>query len=158
MSPLADLIRGRGVHLDPLAAVEDIRWETTARRVPPLPNTIWRLVVHLDYWMDFGIRAIDGQPNRVPSAAESWPKADGPVDEMEWLHEVALFRTNLGQLAALADARASTLSRIVDKQTGKTVEGVLWELALHNSYHAGQIVQLRHFLGAWPPPSGVPRW
>ncbi|MBL8987927.1 MAG: DinB family protein [Gemmatimonadetes bacterium] len=159
MSTLTDLIHGKGVHIDPLAAVDDLPWELAGRRVLHIPNTIWKLLGHLNYWMDYGLKSIEGAPPPRPaSIAETWPGADGPTDDVSWRHEVALFRTNLAQLATLADARASTLSRIVNKKSGKTVEGVLWELALHNSYHCGQIVQLRHALGAWPPAGGAPEW
>lgn len=159
MSTLSDLIHGKGVHIDPMATVEDLPWTLAGQRAGKLPNTIWKILGHIDYWMDYGLRTIEGnQPTRLPSAADTWPRDDGPADEIAWRHELAIFRTNLGQLAALADARASTLSRIIDKKSGKTVEGVTWELVLHNSYHCGQIVQMRHVLDAWPPAGGAPKW
>ena len=159
MTTLQDLVRGKGIHVDPLATVDDLPWEATGHHVAHLPHTIWQLLGHLDFWMDYGLKRIEGGEATWPAtAADSWPKSDGPSDEVTWLHEVALFRTNLAQLATIADARASTLSRIVDKKTGKTVEAVLWELALHNSYHGGQIVLLRQALGLWPPPGGGETW
>ena len=42
-----------------------------------------------------------------------------------------------------------------EKANGYTALEVL---ALHNSYHLGQIVLLRRILGAWPPPSGGDTW
>jgi hypothetical protein len=159
MSTLLDLIHGKGVHVDPLEAVEDLSWELAGARVAHHPHTIWQLLGHLNFWMDVGLRRIDTGETRSPEhAAASWPAAAGPADEVGWLHEVALLRTNLGQLATLADARASTLNRVVDRKTGRTVETVLWELVLHNAYHLGQIVQLRQALEAWPPPGGGLTW
>ena len=159
MSALADLIQGKGIHLDPLAAVEDLPWEASGARVAHHPHTIWQLLGHLDFWMDAGLKQIETGAAEYPKqAADSWPKADGPTDQLAWQHEVALFRTNLDQLTTLADARASTLNRVVSKKTGKTVETVLGELALHNAYHLGQIVQLRQAVGAWPPAGGGLTW
>ena len=60
MSTLTDLIHGKGVHIDPLAAVDDLPWELAGRRVLHIPNTIWKLLGHLNYWMDYGLKSIEG--------------------------------------------------------------------------------------------------
>ena len=159
MSALVDLIRGKGAHIDPVKAVEDLPWEMAGRRVGHLPHTIWQQLGHLNYWIDFELKKIEGQHPKVPERAEmSWPAADGPADETGWALEVALLRTNLSQLATLGEAKASTLARIVDGRTGMTVESALWLLVAHNSYHVGQIVHLRQALGAWPAADGGLSW
>lgn len=155
-TPLTHLLRGRGAHADPLAAVEGLDWRLAGRRPPGFTHTVWQLVFHLNYWMDVELRCIE-TPEMAHSAtdAASWPP-EAPPDAVTWEHEVALFRTNLAQLDTLARARASTLARIVHRENGATVEAVLWGLVAHNSYHTGQIVQLRQALGAWPPTSPAP--
>jgi hypothetical protein len=159
MSTLTDLLRGKGAHVDPIAAVEDLPWELAAGRVAHLPHTIWQQLGHENYWMDHELRSIEGPELPLPKhAALSWPAADGPTDEVAWQHELGFLRTNLAQLATLADAQASTLARIVHPKSGQTVEAILWLLVAHNSYHTGQIVQLRQALGAWPPPGGGVTW
>jgi hypothetical protein len=35
---------------------------------------------------------------------------------------------------------------------------MLQTIGAHNSYHLGQVVQLRQMLGAWPPASGGLTW
>ncbi|MHB1326747.1 MAG: DinB family protein [Gemmatimonadales bacterium] len=154
MSPLSDLIHGRGVHVDPIRCVEDLTREVAAQPVPDLPHTVWQVLGHMNYWIDWGLKRIEGVETGLENEQASWPTVAGLDDDLAWQHEIGFFRTNLDQLATLADARASTLSRILDRGTGQTVEGILWELVLHNSYHLGQIVQLRRILHAWPP---VPR-
>jgi uncharacterized damage-inducible protein DinB len=142
-----------------MAAVEDLPWEMAGRRVAHLPHTIWQQLGHLNYWIDFELKWIEGLPAKLPEHASlSWPEADGPTDAAAWQLEVALFRTNLGQLAALAEAQASTLARIVHAKQGWTVEAVLWLMVAHNSYHLGQIVALRQTLGSWPPAGGGVTW
>ena len=159
MSTLTDLLQGKGVHVDPVAAVEDVPWELAGRRVAHLPHTIWHQLSHENYWMDLELKSIEGPEQGMPKHADlSWPNADGPTDTVAWQHELGLLRTNLGQLATLADAQASTLARIVHAKSGQTVEAILWLLAAHNSYHTGQIVQLRQALGAWPPVGGGDTW
>lgn len=156
---LAELIHAKRTHVGPLAAVEDLPWELAGRRVAHHPHTIWQQIGHLNYWIDFALKNIEGNRPPWPEHAEdTWPKADGPADLVAWQYELALFRTNLGQLTTLADARASTLSRIVNAKQGLTVEAILWQTVVHNSYHVGQIVQLRQALAAWPPAAGGETW
>lgn len=153
-TPLAHLLRGRGAHADPLATVDDVSRELAGQRPSGFTHSIWELLFHLNYWIDVELKCIESAETAHPgNDAASWPPAPAPPDQSAWAHEVALFRTNLGQLLTLAGARASTLARIAHKETGATVEAVLWGLAVHNSYHTGQIVQVRQALGAWPPAS-----
>jgi hypothetical protein len=35
---------------------------------------------------------------------------------------------------------------------------VLWQTLVHNSYHLGQVVQVRQALQAWPPKTGSDTW
>jgi uncharacterized damage-inducible protein DinB len=156
MSTLTDLLRGKGAHIDPIAAVEDLDSGLAGRRLPGFRHTIWQQLGHLNYWMDHELRSIEGPELPVPThAAASWPNADAPVDDSAWQHELGLFRTNLAQLHTLAEAKASTLARIVHPKSGQTVEAILWLLAAHNSYHIGQIMQLRQALGREPMRGGV---
>lgn len=159
MTILTDLIQGKRNHVSPLNSVQDLPWELAGRKVLHLPHSVSQMMGHLNFWMDYALKNIEG--NRPPwptHASDSWPQADGPADDLTWQHEVALFRTNLGQLTTLADARASTLTRIVNAKHGITVEAILWQTVVHNSYHVGQIVQVRQALGAWPPSSGGETW
>lgn len=152
MTMLAELLRGRGAHVDPVASLERLPWELAGRQVPGHPHTVWQLVGHLNFWMDYELKRIEGQSLAAPTdEALSWPGAAGPADQAAWDRERGLFGRHLDQLVALADAQASTLARIVHRKLGHTVEQVLWLLMAHNSYHVGQIVQLRRALGAWPP-------
>lgn len=39
-----------------------------------------------------------------------------------------------------------------------SVEAILFQTVAHNSYHLGQVVQVRHGLALWPPPKGSDTW
>jgi uncharacterized damage-inducible protein DinB len=39
-----------------------------------------------------------------------------------------------------------------------SLAAVLWQTAVHNSYHLGQIVLLRQRLSIWPPETGSDTW
>lgn len=152
MNLMQQLLRGKGEHADPLACVDDLTAEQAGRRVAGFPHTVWQILFHLNFWIDIELKSAEDPATPVPSDwSVSWPKEPGPADEIAWRHEVGLFRTNLEQLVTLAGAQASTLARIAHPATGQTVEAVLWRLVAHNSYHTGQMVQLRQAIGAWPP-------
>jgi uncharacterized damage-inducible protein DinB len=152
MNAIQALLRGKGAHADPVACVEDLTAAQAGRRIEGFTHTIWQLLFHLNYWIDFELKCVERPDTPFPTDPEaSWPLKDGPADDVAWRHDVALFRTYLGQLATLAEAKASTLARIAHAGTAFTVETVLILLIAHNSYHVGQIVQLRRAMGAWPP-------
>jgi len=162
---LIELLRGRGAHTDPVACIEDISPETAGRRIENWPHTIWQLVSHMNYWMEYEIRRIHRKPWPYPEhAAESWPANPAPASEVEWKAAVAHFADLLAQLSALAESAPETLARSVIPTGGpqdklsSSVHAVLWQLVSHNSYHVGQIAMIRRALGVWPPPSGGDTW
>ena len=50
------------------------------------------------------------------------------------------------------------LDQVVEPALRRTVRDNLLMVMCHNSYHLGEIVQLRRRLGAWPPPKGGDIW
>ena len=67
-------------------------------------------------------------------------------------------------MARLAKSDVEVLARPVEittpdhTQLSNSVEAVLWQTLVHNSYHVGQIILLRRLLKAWPPPGGGDTW
>jgi hypothetical protein len=115
----------------------------------------------MTYWMDYELEAIEGNERPYPAhASESWPREDSPVGSEQWADEVGRFTAAVERLVALAGAVGGQPAgeRIVHQKARETVETVLWQMAAHNSYHIGQVVQLRRALKAWPPPDGGDTW
>jgi hypothetical protein len=162
---LIQLIRGGGAHADSVACVRDLAPDLAGRRPDASPYTVWQLVRHVDYWIQYELDRIAGRAPVYPEhASESWPSEPGPRDPAEWPAEVARFDRLLGEMERLAASGEAALARPVpalhsshgDRET--SVLEVLWQTVVHNSYHVGQIVQLRRMLGAWPPPGGGDTW
>jgi len=169
---LRELVYGKGAHVDPIACVEDISAELAARTVPAYPHSIWQIVEHMNYWMDYDVSKIAGENRPYPDKAiEGWPArpnraAEEPAydDAEAWRATTRRFTDLLTRLARLAESDSSELERKV-KNVGSpkspresTVHAMLWQLAAHNSYHAGQIALLRRQFGAWPPERGGDTW
>lgn len=158
---LQDLLRGRGAHVDPVALVGGLSDTLAGRMLPGAQHTIWQLVWHMNYWMEYELRSLEGPEVTYPEhAAESWPTATAPRDEAEWEAEAARFRRQVEELAAWGQRaeREGTLDRLVHPAQDDRVRDVLWQMSAHNSYHAGQVALLRRAFGAWPPAGGGDTW
>ena len=71
---LRELVYGKGAHVDPVACVEDISAELAARTVAGYPHSIWQIVEHMNYWMEYELAKIAGENPYYPDIAiESWP-------------------------------------------------------------------------------------
>jgi len=162
---LTELLRGKGAHADPIACVEDVSADVAARQVAGFPHSIAQLVFHMNYWMRYELRRIRGERPAYPEhAANSWPAASSPADAQEWdqlRRDLAWF---LAQYAELAKSPAVEMQREIesghpgDQKVAGTLEAVLWQMVVHNSYHVGQIALIRRALGVWPPRAGGDSW
>ncbi|HYL63308.1 MAG TPA: DinB family protein [Candidatus Methylomirabilis sp.] len=162
---LIELLYGKGAHANPVACVEDVSLELSGRRAEGFPHSIWQLVSHMNYWMDYEVRRIRGEAPKYPhQVAESWPTNAAPSGGDEWKKTISEFRDLLGTLAALAESSAGELARPIaathpdHAKHASTLRDVLWQTLVHNSYHVGQTAMLRRMLGAWPPRGGGDTW
>ena len=162
---LQELIRGKGAHADPVACVEDLSLDLAWEKVPGFPHSIWQLLGHINYWIDYELKRIAGErPGYPEHASESWPKAVGPANADEWRAEVSRLSELLEKMRVLADSVPELLDVQVEilhssqRSRSSTVRAVLWQIVAHNSYHVGQIVMLRQCLGAWPARGGGDTW
>ena len=162
---LLELLRGRGAHTDPVACVADVTAEWAGRVAEGSPHSIWQLVWHLNFWMDYDLRRIRGESPRYPvHNDESFPPAPAPRDADEWQQAQARFQGLLADCAAIVESGPEVLAREVPPthpshaQRASTVLAMLWQIVAHNSYHGGQIALLRRAMGIWPPPGGGDTW
>jgi hypothetical protein len=168
---LRELVYGKGAHVDPVACVEDISAALAARTVAGYPHFIWQIVEHMNYWMDYDLGKVAGENRPYPDKAIlSWPVHPSPAVEGRARDDAkgdawrAATRRFTDLLARLAESDAVELARKVQSPgpaqslRESTVHAILWQIAAHNSYHAGQIALLRRQFGAWPPERGGDTW
>lgn len=160
-----ELLRGKGAHVDPVASLEHVSAAVAGRRVDGYPHSVWQIVRHMNYWMDYELRRIAGQrPSHPAHASESWPAEPAPASEAEWNGAQKELAEGLERFAALSASTSEILrSRVEAMHAGETsrtstVEAVLWQILAHNSYHVGQIAVLLQCFGLWPPPAGGDSW
>lgn len=162
---LVELLYGKYAHANPVACVEDVSFDLAGKRAGNFQHSIWQLVSHVNYWMDYELKRIRGEMPAYPAhAAESWPAHASPANEREWKKAIVQFKDFLAQLAALAESSPEVLAREVPAthpdhtRHSSSLHAVLWQTLVHNSYHVGQIAMLRRALGAWPPSAGGDTW
>ena len=162
---LRELVYGKGAHVDPIACVEDISAELASQVVEGYPHSIWQIVEHMSYWMEYDLGKIAGENPVCPDRAiESWPSHPDPVTEAGWQKTVKKFVALLVRMATLSESDQETLEKTVEN-VGPTnsprtsnIHRMLWQVAVHNSYHVGQIALLRRQLDTWPPRRGGDTW
>jgi uncharacterized damage-inducible protein DinB len=162
---LIELLYGKGAHANSILCVEGLTAELASRHISGFPHSIWQLVFHVNYWIDYDLKRIRGEHPPYPAHADgSWPPSPAPADDAEWRQEVARFSALLGEMAMLANASPDRLQEEVEamhpahERQSSSVLAVLWQTVVHNSYHLGQIALLRRTLGVWPPPGGGDTW
>jgi uncharacterized damage-inducible protein DinB len=161
---LIELLHGKGAHADPVACVEDVSAELAARHVDCFPHSIGQLVFHMNYWMEYDLRRIRGERPPYPQHnSESFPPTP-LVNSEEWDRLKKRLALLIADFATMAELPHVELDRQIEStQPGQakiagTLEAVLWQLAVHNSYHTGQIAMIRRVLSAWPPRGGGDTW
>lgn len=158
---LLELLYGKGAHANPIIAVQGIPAEVATRKVEGYPHSIYQMVGHMNFWMDYELWRIRQENPPYPKhAADSWPSDPSTANEAEWNQVVARFAALIEELSALAQSDQEflncevTAAHAVHNQQSSSVLAVLWQTAVHNSYHMGQVVLLRRLQNYWPAQAG----
>jgi hypothetical protein len=145
---LVEHMSGHGAHIDLEAAVKGFPFELSGKRVPNLAHTAWQLVYHVQIaqWdiLEFCRHAGHVSPE-YPSGY--WPKTDAPEDEQQWLGTIASFGEDLRAMMELVEDPGNDLFAPFPHGSGQNLlrEAIL--IIDHNSYHIGQLVDIRMLLG-----------
>ena len=68
-SPLLELLYGKGAHVSPLASVEDLAAELAGTSVSGFPYSIWQILGHLNFWIEYDLERIGGHAAPYPARA-----------------------------------------------------------------------------------------
>jgi hypothetical protein len=148
---LASLLKGGGAHVQFMDAITGFPETKRGTYVQGLPHTGWQLLEHarIAQWdiLEFSRNASHVSPD-FPEGY--WPKTPGPPSEEAWQDSVAAFRRDLRDMIRLVENPRTDLYARIAHGDGQTVLREALVLADHNSYHLGQLVNLRRALGSWP--------
>jgi len=129
------------------------------------PHSVWQIVEHMNYWMEYDLGKVRGESRPYPDkAVDSWREPPNLATDEQWGNTIRCFTNLLACLAQYAEWDEESLEQKIQHlgpgQSAResTLRAMLWQIAAHNSYHAGQIALLRRQFGAWPPRLGGDSW
>lgn len=145
------LLKGGGAHVHFMDALEGFPAGKYGVFASPLPHTGWQLLEHtrIAQWdiLEFSRNAKHVSPD-FPGGY--WPKTPMPPNEEAWGVSVIAFQRDLEEMVKLVQNPRTDLFAKLSHGDGQTILREALVLADHNSYHLGQLVDLRRALGAWP--------
>ena len=148
---LVALLKGGGAHVHFTDAVENFPVGKRGTYAQGLAHTGWQLLEHarIAQWdiLEFSRNAGHVSPD-FPEGY--WPKTPAPQSEEEWNDSVAAFKRDLREMIRLIENPRTDLYAAIAHGQGQTILREALVLADHNSYHLGQLVDLRRALGSWP--------
>jgi uncharacterized damage-inducible protein DinB len=137
--------------------------ETRTARPPGVTHSIAEELWHVVFWQNLFLRWAQRELVAYPEhAAEGWRRLE-TVEAADWREMVARFEAGLAEVATIAgrpdlSERYSSMEEPGAGTGPLTLLELLMNVAVHNAYHLGRIVQLRQMLGLWPPPGGGDTW
>jgi DinB superfamily len=145
------LLRGHEAHVDWPSALRGLPKKLRGAKPKGASHSAWELLehVHIAQWdiLDFCRNAKHVSPD-WPS--EYWPKGASPRTASEWDRTVKSFRKDMAAMIKLVTDPKVDLAEPIAHGSGQNILREALLLADHNSYHLGQLVQLRRLLGSWP--------
>lgn len=148
---LAYLLKGGGAHVHFMDAVEGFPEGKRGTYAQGLPHTGWQLLEHARI-AQWDILEFSRNPKHVsPEFPEGyWPKTPAPQTDEEWKDSMYAFRRDLREMIRLVENSRTDLHKPLSHGDGQTILREALVLADHNSYHLGQLIDLRRALGSWP--------
>jgi len=144
---LVNSLGGKGAHLPFDKAVKGFTPELAAKRLPHLAHTAWQLVYHL--WIaQWDILEFSRDPgHKSPEWPQGYWPAAAPDRPAAWEETISKFRTDLAAMIDLVKDEKNDLLAPFPHGQGQTLLREALLVIDHNSYHVGQLVDLRRLLG-----------
>jgi hypothetical protein len=140
-------LNGKGAHMSFDQALKGFPKAMIGKAVSPLAHTTWQLVYHL--WItQWDILEFSRDPGHDSPAWPDgyWPMHEAPETDREWEETLRKFRSDLAAMIDLVRDRKNDLLAAFPHGQGQTLLREALLVIDHNSYHVGQIVDLRRLL------------
>ncbi|WP_148631119.1 DinB family protein [Bacillus sp. E214] len=114
-------------------------------------NSIWQIVNHLIFWNEDVIHRIKGteNPHKPENNEETFGNPGNPEDEIRWIQTVQRLNEVMNKLkTVIADLEDEKLKTLYAANR-YSIERLLSNIMMHDSYHIGQIVLLRKLQSSW---------
>ena len=148
---LINLLTKAEAHVDLESSIKDFPAKLRGQKPEGAPHTPWQLLEHIRI-AQWDILEFCRNPKHVSPEWPSgyWPKQAAPRRAAEWDRSAKSFRRDLESMVKLVTNPKTDLAAKIGHGSGQTILREALLVADHNSYHLGQLVQLRRLLGSWP--------
>lgn len=146
---VAKAVEGRGAHITFGQSLAGFPPERAGERVDGLDHTIWTLLWHMNEVIRDIIDYVDNPGGYTPKEypAGYWPESYEPSSEEEWHRKVAEVEEAMDVIKGWVTDETRDLNAPIPGTPGHTLFRQALLVIDHNSYHIGQIVDLRMLLG-----------
>jgi hypothetical protein len=145
------LLKGGGAHVHFMDALDGFPERNRGAFAAGLVHTGWQLLEHTRIAQRDILEFCRNAKHVSPGFPEGyWPKTPVPPNDEAWNKSVEAFRGDLQEMIRLVENPKTDLCAKIRHGDGQTILREALLLADHNSYHLGQLVDLRRALGTWP--------
>ena len=147
---IAKLLDWGDAHADFRTAVEDFPDDLRGEVPSGFSRSAWELLEHMRIALwDIVEFTKDARHKSPPWPDGYWPPLRTPPQEEAWQQSVQSFVDLVEEMRGLILDRHRPLLEPLPRGQGQTLMREALLVADHNSYHLGQLVQLRKALKAW---------
>lgn len=149
---LVNAIAGKGAHVDFDSAIANFPVDLRGKKPDGAPHTAWQQLEHMRMTVaDILAFCLDPNYKEPKWPDDYWPNTAAPPDDVAWERSIAGFRHDLKSIQGLVADPARDLYSRIPHGEGQTLFREALLVIDHNSYHLGQLVNVRQLLRAWPP-------
>lgn len=147
---LLDLLNSGNAHASFDDIIQDFPAKLHGTKPENYPHSAWMLLEHLRI-AQWDILEFSRNSAYVASKwpEEYWPKTDAPPSGEAWGKSVEEFRRDLKAMQSLVQDPNTDLFAKIPWGDGQTILREALLVADHNSYHLGQLLDVRRLLKAW---------
>ena len=147
---LLELLEGGHAHAKFDDVIKNLPAAARGKKPAKFPHSPWMLLEHMRLAqrdiLEFSCNAKHVSP---PWPTGYWPKTEAPPNAAAWSKSVQQFRRDLKAMQNLVANKESDLFARIPWGDGQTILREALLLADHNSYHLGQLLDVRRMSGAW---------
>ena len=114
-------------------------------------NSIWQIVNHLIFWNEDVIHRIKGteNPRKAEDNEVTFGNPGDPEDEFGWTQTVQRLNEVMSNLKGVIAELNDEKLKAPYAANSNSMERLLSNIMMHDTYHVGQIVLLRKLQSSW---------
>jgi hypothetical protein len=147
---LLELLEGGIAHAKFDNVIKGLPPKLRGKKPAKFPHSPWMLLEHmrLAQWdiLEFSRNA---KHVSAPWPGGYWPKTEAPPNAAAWNKSIQQFHRDLKAMQKLVANKKTDLFTRIPWGDGQTILREALLLADHNSYHLGQMLDVRRMLGSW---------